>query len=530
LYAIYGFFLGVLFPFSATVLKFQDFGIPFSLRSLLVIHLTEPIMLILDTAPIVMAASFSLIGIQSARAHKTSRQLTESEERIEEQTKYEHLFLDALIQSTSFAIVRLDRDHHIITCNRAFEDLFGYKGDDIVGEHLDDMIAADDLHEEASSISASVSAGNLERKISKRMRKDGSLVDVEIVGVPVTVGGERIGILGLYHDISPRVNAERALRESEARYRSLFHESPISLWEEDFSGAKQILEQHGDREQILEKLHENYDLVYKCIEAIKIIDVNQATLDLYNASSKAELIESMANIFVIESLDEFRNELTALVNGETTFDCEIYNKKITGELIYGDLRLSVSPGYEDTWERVQISILDITDRKEAEEKLRFMSFHDALTGLYNRAYFEEELTRLAGSRQYPVSIITCDLDGLKQINDQHGHDAGDRAIKSVAKILGLNSFRKEDMVARIGGDEFVIILPTVDLDENPAIIKRIRQGIDLHNQSTIEDDLFRPISLSIGYAVVSEKDSLQDGYKKADAAMYVEKSSKKAAQ
>jgi diguanylate cyclase (GGDEF)-like protein len=127
-----------------------------------------------------------------------------------------------------------------------------------------------------------------------------------------------------------------------------------------------------------------------------------------------------------------------------------------------------------------------------------------------------------------VSIIVCDLDGLKQINDQHGHDAGDRAIKSAAKVLGFNIFRKEDMVARIGGDEFVIILPYVNLDENQTILYRIREGLDLHNNSTLDDDLFRPISMSMGYSVVSEGESLEEGYKKADAVMYAEKTRKKA--
>ena len=167
-----------------------------------------------------------------------------------------------------------------------------------------------------------------------------------------------------------------------------------------------------------------------------------------------------------------------MLSGVTSYECEIYQKKLTGELIYGWLRLSVPPGYEDSWERIHISIVDISDRKEAEEKLRFMSFHDALTGLYNRAYFEEEMARLDGGRQYPVSIIACDLDGLKQINDQLGHDAGDRAIKAAAKILGLHTFRKEDVVARIGGDEFIVVLPSVDLDLNSSIFERIENGIN----------------------------------------------------
>ena len=477
-------------------------------------------MLIIDLAPFVLAASFSLIGIQSARFHETSLKLDDQIKDQATQIQNEHYFLEALINSSSFAVVRLDTNHHINACNQAFEDLFGYSCDEIIGKHLDDMIASDDLHAEASQISDSVAAGNLVRKISRRMRKDGSLVDVEIVGVPVTVGGEKIGILGLYHDISLRKKAEQALKESEARFRILFDESPISLWEEDFSEVKILLDQIGEKEDIVERLMDDYELVNQCLQKVKIVDVNQATVDLYNASSKKELLLSLSDVLVVESLDQFRGELIALVNGQKSHECEIYQKKITGELVYGWLRLSLPPGHEDTWERVFISIVDITERKQAEEDLRFISFHDALTGLYNRAYFEEEIDRLNSSRQYPVSMIACDLDGLKQINDQLGHDAGDKAIKATAKILRAGVFRKEDVIARTGGDEFVILLPSVDIGENPAILQRLERSIVDYNQSDEEDGLYRPISLSHGWAVVPPGGSLEEGYKQADKDMY----------
>lgn len=528
LYAIYGFLLGFLFPVAATTIKYQQLGITPSWNTLLAVHLAEPIMLIIDALPLILSASFALIGIQSARFEVTSRQLTESRERQQEQTKYEHLFLEALIKSTSFAIVRLDINHHIITCNEAFENLFGYACDEIIGEHLDDIIASDDLYQEASQISASVTEGNLERLISKRKRKDGSLVDVEIVGIPVTVSGEKIGILGLYHDISPRLNAERALIESESRFKSLFNQSPMSLWEEDFSAVKKYLDSLGNKDTILEKLEDDQEVLHNCIKLIKILDVNQATLDLYNAHSKDDLLAGLSNILVDESYAAFRSELAALVIGEHSFDCEILQKKMDGEFIQGWLRLSLPLEYEDSWERVYISVVDITERKKTEEKMRYMSFHDGLTGLYNRGYFEEELKRLNTSRQYPITIIACDLDNLKTINDKFGHEAGDRAIKAAAKILGTGTFRKEDVVARTGGDEFMIILPTVDISENPTIIERIENGIDRHNKSTMDDGSFRPISISVGYAVVQQGESLEEGYKKADAAMYKVKMARKA--
>ncbi len=308
----------------------------------------------------------------------------------------------------------------------------------------------------------------------------------------------------------------------------MFNESPISLWEEDFSEVKKVLDKIAEDEDIVERLNNDDDLVNECIKLIKILDVNQATLDLYNAKSKPDLLASLPRILVEASIAEFRKELISLATGKNYHECEIKQKKSSGEIIDGLLRLSLPPGYEETWERVYISIIDITDRKQTEEKLRFLSFHDALTGLYNRGYFEEEMERLKSSRQFPVSIITCDLDDLKQINDSLGHDVGDQAIKAAANILRSNVFRKEDVVARTGGDEFVILLPNVDLNENPAIRERLDKSIIDFNGSTENDGLYRPIFFSYGFAVIQSDESLMEGYKQADAAMYTAKMEKKA--
>jgi len=526
--ALYGFILGSFFPIISVIYELGQSGYKFSFPTLWKLHADQPLLFIIDLFPLIFTPFFALIGDQTARHEETSAQLNEQLKGKATQLQNEHYFLEALINSSSFAVVRLDINHLIISCNPAFEELFGYTNTEITGKYLDTLIASDDLLKEASEMSHMVSTGNITRKVSQRMKKDGSLVDVEIVGVPVFVGGEQIGILGLYHDISQRLETEQRLRKSEGRFRSLFNESPISLWEEDFSEVKKVLDKIAEDEDVVERIINDDDLVNQCIKLIKILDVNQATLDLYNAKSKPDLLASLPRILIDESLAEFRKELISLATGKNSHECEIKQKKSSGEVIDGLLRLSLPPGYEETWERVYISIIDITDRKQAEEKLRFLSFHDALTGLYNRGYFEEEMERLKSSRQFPVSIIACDLDDLKQINDSLGHDVGDQAIKAAANILRSNVFRKEDVVARIGGDEFVILLPNVDLNDNPAIRKRLEKSIIDFNESTESDGLHRPIFISYGFAVIQSGESLMEGYKQADADMYTAKMKKKA--
>ena len=526
-YAAYGFLLGLLFPVMGILYELINSGVKISFSSLRTIHMEEPLLLIIYLAPLVIASFSALVGLQSARLQETSTQLDEQVRVRATQIQNEHYFLDALITSSPFAVVQLDMNHQIISFNPAFEELFGYTGAEIIGRRLDGLIASGEIYNEAAELSKSVSTGKIVRTISQRKKKDGSLFDVEIVGIPVFVGGEKIGILGLYHDISLRKETERALLESEARFKSLFDNSPISLWEEDFSEVKQVLDELAVDQDVVELLQIDDDLVKKIIGLVKILDVNQATLDLYNARSKADLLKSLSSVLVEELLKQFRNELIALLSGESSYECEIIQKKQDGELLFGLLRLSLAPGYEDTWEKVFISILDITERKRAEDKLRFLSFHDAPTGLYNRAYFDEEMSRLAFSRQFPVSIIACDLDNLKQINDTLGHDAGDRAIKAAAKILAAVVFRKDDLVARIGGDEFAVILPSVDINENSSILERLEEAILDFNKSDDDDDLYRPISLSYGFAVIPHGGSLIDGYKSADEQMYAHKMKKK---
>ena len=163
---------------------------------------------------------------------------------------------------------------------------------------------------------------------------------------------------------------------------------------------------------------------------------------------------------------------------------------------------------------------DITDRKLMEEKTTFIGIHDSLTKLYNRAFFEEELSRLEKSRLFPVSIFMIDMDGLKIINDSQGHPAGDELIKRVAKVLK-ESFRPEDMVARIGGDEFVVVLPMTKENAAFSALKRINHFLELNNKNNKNN-----LIISVGVATCNKPGSLSGTVKKADDLMYLDKRSK----
>ncbi|MGE5449981.1 MAG: diguanylate cyclase domain-containing protein, partial [Methanomassiliicoccales archaeon] len=159
---------------------------------------------------------------------------------------------------------------------------------------------------------------------------------------------------------------------------------------------------------------------------------------------------------------------------------------------------------------------DITSRKQLEQELRYLNSHDVLTTLYNRTYFEEQMERLEAEDEKPVGMMICDLDGLKLVNDTLGHAAGDLALKKTGEILR-SCFRDNDIVARIGGDEFAVLMPKTDLSTLEQKAKCIYSLFDEYNQNNPQ----LPLSISIGTAINKSPDTtLKDVYKEADNNMY----------
>jgi len=166
---------------------------------------------------------------------------------------------------------------------------------------------------------------------------------------------------------------------------------------------------------------------------------------------------------------------------------------------------------------VVIVFRDFTEKREKQKQIEYLSFHDHLTGLYNRRYMEDSIKRLDTKRNMPFSIIVTDVNGLKLTNDAYGHDMGDKLLIKVSDILK-NSCRKEDIICRVGGDEFVVLLPGIDEKKAEEITDRIVE--ESHNTSL--DSVI--ISLAVGYAtkIRADKDILEV-YKEADNKMYKNK-------
>ena len=206
----------------------------------------------------------------------------------------------------------------------------------------------------------------------------------------------------------------------------------------------------------------------------------------------------------------------ALRTGETQmFEIQV---PVSGDTAFYEARVAMSSKNE-----ALVMVRDVTERKRAEKRLEYISSHDALSGLYNRAYFEAEFARMErGKGFFPVSVMMVDVDGMKAVNDAKGHDAGDVLLQRTATVL-LAAFRAEDVVARIGGDEFAVLLSRADGYVADTALVRVRDVLAVHNGS------FQgaPLSLSIGVATGEKGCKLADVMREADNRMYQEKQTKK---
>ena len=393
-----------------------------------------------------------------------------------------------------------------------------------MGKNLDDLVSNPDNAQEAHNITKGVLAGKTMREFGKRRRKDGTLVDVEILGELIIFDDKQIGVLGLYRDITVEKQAKEDLQASEERFRRIFEDSPVALRLEDFSEIKRwVLEtQEKSGRNIREFLKENPEEFSTMRKLGKIISLNAASLFLFHAKYKADFQKRFYSITSSESRTDQIDVICSLLNGETALEKEVCYENVAGEKLYVITKLSVLPGFEENWERILFSNMDITERKLAEERLTYISLHDMMTGLYNRAFFEEEMARMGKSRLRPTSILVGDMDNLKEINDLHGHQAGDYALRQIANIFK-KCFRSEDVIARIGGDEFSVLLPGVSANIVKQIKKRVLDQVALHNQSNSED---MQLSISIGCGTAYKNDLLTDVFKLADERMYREKEKK----
>jgi diguanylate cyclase (GGDEF)-like protein len=318
-------------------------------------------------------------------------------------------------------------------------------------------------------------------------------------------------------DITAEEEAHRRLVCAEQEARSLFEESPASLWIGDFSVIKKLLDEVRDRgiTDLRAFMETHPEFIERCIAEVKVIDINRYTLTLFDALDKQSLLGRLSGIIRNDVLPEFTERLIDLWQGKLRQERELIIHTLKGEALNLVQQFSVMPNHEHNWSRVLFALTDITAQKKAEASLEYLSNHDALTGLYNRSFYDKEVARLHCKGPFPFSVIILDLDGLKSVNDTFGHFAGDALIRRAGEILS-QAVDKSSHPIRIGGDEFVVLMPGATAAEVDMLIERINALTEQSNRSHSSGTLH----WSLGYATCKASEPLEETIKEADRRMY----------
>lgn len=425
----------------------------------------------------------------------TLRDITERR-RVEEALRKSEARYRSLANSLPEVIFEMSANGLITYVNKNAGNFFGYSYEDFKkGINARQMIIPKDRARARENIRKILAGAVLEDNEYTALRKDGSTFPVTVRATPIIHQNKPVGIRGILIDITERKRSERVLQQALDDLKEMefiIHKSPAVafLWQAapgwPIEFVTKNIEQFGyTREELMSRQIPYAHIVHP-------EDLERVTAEM------AEFSED-------EEATDFVQEYRILTRA--------------GEARWVDERTWIRRNPEGEITHYQGIIIDITERKRAEDRLRYYSLHDQLTGLYNRAYFEQEMQRLQSGRLRPVGLIVCDVDGLKFVNDTLGHDAGDNLLVAVAGILR-QSFRQGDLISRIGGDEFATLLTGNDKQAMEKASLRIKDNVAQYNAS--HPDV--PISISTGYAVSDAPElNLREIFKEADNNMYREK-------
>jgi len=401
----------------------------------------------------------------------------------------------AIIASTGDAVMSATLDGRIASWNHGAERIYGYTAEEAIGRQVT-LLSPPGLAAEFEAVTAAwrEGAGVVDFETVRR-RKDGTLVDVSITLTAVfDANGTPIGGSSITRDISERKRQQSALRDAEELLVLAFDHSPLGM---TISGPD-----------------------------LGIIKINQAFAAMlgYNVD---ELLAApdLAQSPIPGDRTADEQNVSRLLSGEA--DVTQWDKRYQhrdGHLVWARVSVSALRNPDATVRSLVGQVEDISERRAMEKQLRNLADRDPLTGLWNRRIFDESLAaqilrcRLAGET---AALLMIDLDGFKQINDTHGHAAGDELLKGVADAIH-KRVRATDLAARLGGDEFAVLLAHTTPETVAAAIAAIEQAI-CGVSVTAQTAVVHPRA-SVGAANIDQETVRpQDVLEQADRAMYAAK-------
>ena len=393
-------------------------------------------------------------------------------------------FYEALFQSAAVASIIVGEDGTIELANPAFETMSRCSSEEIFAAKRTwkDFIDFDDPAKTKSFLDFMEGAIRPDQKGQK-------VVFIDKMGIPKNVYAAKASVPGT--------------RQTLISFVKIMEPPPENV--------------ETRRDQYRSLVESIDDSIYMLDEECRYLFVNDKVLKRMNITEEEILGKRYDDFHDTKDTREFTSYVAKVFQTGFSHRYEHINKKEENYTLR-----TLSPVMEHGTRDVKFVTVvskDITDLKKTEEKLKYLSLHDALTGLYNRAYFEEEMRRLDSSRFDLVGIIVCDIDGLKLINDTLGHEMGDELLVTASTVIRA-SFRESDVVARVGGDEFAVLIPDSPKSQIEDICKRIKEVVKEYN----EQDVRLPLSIATGFAVrTSPSQSMPELYREADNNMYREK-------
>lgn len=395
-------------------------------------------------------------------------------------------FLRAVLASSVDAYWGLDAGGHVLEWNVAAVRMFGWTREEALGRLLTELLVTPGQREWVSrDIRAYIRTGQspVVGQISTftLLHKDGTELSVELI-VNAVGSGPELTFHAFARDMTTLAEARAAQYDREATFEAVFDNAPIGIALVSLDGTFQR--------------------------------VNQALCGITGYSSQELTDLRFQDITHPDDVDIDVNEATRLLQGEITtyqMDKRYYAKD--GHLIWVHLSGSIVRNGDGQPLHFIAHIEDISARKRDEELLRRQATRDPLTGVFNRSRLDEELARyreLADRHDYEdeAAVLMIDVDGLKNVNDKDGHAAGDDYLKTVADAIS-RRLRLSDVFARIGGDEFAVLLPHTSADQAQKLARALAEIVKAKS----------PGSVCIGIAML-RPGQMDDPLQRADRAMY----------